>query len=112
MLRKHDGTVQLSVLYFPESVEAVSIEAFEGLLQEARKIVSVGEFGYKSSAYIFVTKDHYTAHELETYLRAAYPRNSTYRMGVSSATFAKEFPSTNEKEISVELNDSGIDRGL
>ena len=112
MLRKHDGTVQLSVLYFPKSVEVVSIEAFEGLLQEARKIVSVGEFGYKSSAYIFVTKDHYTAQELETYLRAAYPRNSTYRIGVSSATFAKEFPNTNEKEISVELNDSGIDRGL
>lgn len=111
-LHTQDGNVQLSVLYFPDSVEMVAIDAFEGLLQEARKIVSVGEFGYKSSAYIFVTKEHDSARELEAYLRTAYPESSVYRIGLGSALFAKQFSNSDENVIAEELNDSGIDRGL
>ena len=90
----------------------VAIDAFEGLLQEARKIVSVGEFGYKSSAYIFVTKEHHSAQELEAYLRTAYPENSVFRIGVGSALFARQFSNSDENIIAEELNDSGVDRGI
>lgn len=112
MLRQQDGKAQLSTLYFPDSVEVVPVEEFEELLLEARKIVSVGEFGYKSSAYLFFTRDYHSAHELETYLHAAYPENPIFRIGLGSAVFAKNISNSNGNVIAKELNDSGIDRGL